>query len=283
MGRIICVANRKGGVGKTTLLLGLAKVLTADEGKSMCVVDTDPQASATASLVPDPETALKDIFLEKSLTRTGLDERRPVLSDFLRQQVSLLTNKPDVPLSLVPCSPKLWALDDKLREAGPLLPHGRTAILRRYNKLLRVLRQRYDYVLVDTPPGRGLLSDATVKAADLVLVPSNPTALSTWGLNLFAEELQKLGAIGRARLIWTLYTDTEKWRDFAQGYERTAKIRSIRPARDSVGHFKRLVGLQRGVTEHRPMTFIEAFGQDGAALLSEIATLVTQAAEENTR
>ena len=50
MGHVIAFANRKGGVGKSTLTVAIAHALTAEFGPSVCVVDTDPQASATTAL-----------------------------------------------------------------------------------------------------------------------------------------------------------------------------------------------------------------------------------------
>ena len=100
--KIICVANRKGGVGKTTLLLCLAKTLTAEYGKRVCVIDTDAQGSATASLVPEAETALVNLFLEDTLEHAALNKRTQ-LDKVRREQVNRIINRPDIPLSLVPC------------------------------------------------------------------------------------------------------------------------------------------------------------------------------------
>lgn len=277
--KIICVANRKGGVGKTTLLLCLAKTLTAEYGKRVCVIDTDAQGSATASLVPDAESLLAHLFLEETLEHASLTRRTP-LDTVRREQVNRIINRPDVPLSLVPCSPNLWKLEDRMRSGKVLQPNPSRRVQATFTKLLQLLEPHYDYVLIDTPPGRGLLSDIVTRSADLILVPSNPTKLSVWGLDIFVDELRKLKALSKARLVWTLYLDNQNWRDFAIAYEKASELLPLERTADSTDHFKRLAGIERGAVDHDPKMFRETFGEQGAQILSELAQRVITATEK---
>jgi len=157
--KVYALANQKGGVGKTTTAVNLGACLAAG-GERVLLVDADPQANATSSL--------------------GIDKNRLSLSiyDVLINNVPLseiitLTNR--LRLDIAPSSPSLAGAQVEIVR----LP-DREHLLRK--SLVSVL-DRYDYVLIDSPPSLGLLTvNALTAAADGVLIPIQCEYLALEGL-----------------------------------------------------------------------------------------------------
>lgn len=288
MGRVITVANRKGGVGKTTLVVSMAHAITADVGKSVCVIDLDPQASATTALLGTRARDFESLYIEWLLVRPMPTGRRIAASDIVIGQVSHLTNKPNVPLALLPCSPKLWALEDKIREKRFLPPYSRRSVRDRFARILRMIRGKFDYVLIDTPPGRGLLSDSAAKLADFILVPSNADAMGTWGLDLYEHELTALGAQRKARWIWTLMNPISDWRRNIEGFIARTHVRSISKTTKNIANtdfedltiFPKIAAIGFAQGDWTPRTFVKMYGETGAARISDVARYVMATTEE---
>jgi chromosome partitioning protein len=168
--RVIAIAMQKGGSGKTTTTVNLAATM-AEKGKRVLVIDIDPQANATSWF------AVKDVG--KGIF-TALCENGS-LSDIIRETA---TPKVDIAPS------STWLVGAEKALAGEVA--AETIIKRRLAKL----KDRWDFVLIDTPPTLGVLTVNALVAADEVLVPVEAHVMA---LNGLAQLLQTLEVV-RERL-----------------------------------------------------------------------------------
>ncbi|HSN69407.1 MAG TPA: AAA family ATPase [Thermoanaerobaculia bacterium] len=146
MGKVVSLVNQKGGVGKTTTAINLGASLAAAE-RSVLLVDLDPQANATSGM-GFPKDADRSIY--------GVLVDGVPLEEIIRE-----TELPT--LHLAPSSVDLVAAELELADFEDRAFRLRTA--------LAAVRDRYDYILIDSPPSLGLLTVNGLAAADTVLVP----------------------------------------------------------------------------------------------------------------
>ena len=166
MAKVYAIANQKGGVGKTTTAINLATYL-AGSGCRVLLVDIDPQANSTASLGVDKNSQRYSIY-------------HALVDGVALDQVIMLTKR--LHLDLVPSSPALAGAEVEL-----------VSVENREQRLaqaLAPLSERYDYILIDSPPSLGLMTVNALVAADAVIIPIQCEYLALEGLSQLLETIR---------------------------------------------------------------------------------------------
>ena len=146
MGKIIAVANQKGGVGKTTTTVNMSTIL-AKKGKKVLLVDTDPQGNATSGLGIEKEVELSTYDL--------------LISDVPAEDI--IQQTPIKNLSISPSNMNLAGAEVQLVSM--------MSREQRMKEKLDAVKEDYDYILIDCPPSLGLITLNAFTAADSVLIP----------------------------------------------------------------------------------------------------------------
>lgn len=163
MSKVISISNHKGGVGKTTSVINIGVALNS-QGKSVLLIDLDPQANLTQSL--------------------GIEDPAATIYGALRGEYKLKPVEIMARLDVVPSTLDLSGAEVELSGEA-----GREYILR---EILEPVRSSYDYILIDSPPSLGLLTINAFTASDEVLIPLQAQYLALRGLTKLMEVIEKI-------------------------------------------------------------------------------------------
>ena len=181
MGKIYVIGSQKGGVGKTTSTLNLAYALQK-LGKKVLAVDFDSQANLTACYGIENTGELENTIGHLMMAAIE-DEKLPAMKKCIRTKDRV---------DFIPSSIYLSVADAKLR-----LEMGAERIL---SEILDPLREKYDYILIDTCPSLGMLTINALAAADEVIITVNPQLLAMKGLQDFLKTVKKIKSRINGRL-----------------------------------------------------------------------------------
>jgi cellulose biosynthesis protein BcsQ len=191
-GRVIAVANMKGGVGKTTTVVMLAEGFAA-EGARVLVIDLDAQTNASYCFAPDE--VLAPIFERRHTVSSFLADHliygdKSGIAKYVTPGISDVT-KAGTPLAidLLAAHPRLRLLEREVMFRFSEEKRGIHALEGRSHQLLAgamdALRKTYDVILLDCAPGISAFTEVAIRLADRVIVPTIPDYLSTIGLDVF--------------------------------------------------------------------------------------------------
>lgn len=176
MGKIIAIANQKGGVGKTTTSVNLAASLGVLE-KKVLLIDADPQANSTSGLGINVDTVEIGTYQLLEHTNTA-------------KEAIIQTNTPN--LDIIPAHIDLVAIEIELVDK-----EAREYMLK---KALKAIKNDYDFIIIDCAPSLGLLTLNALTAADAVIIPIQCEYFALEGLGKLLNTIKSVQKIHNAEL-----------------------------------------------------------------------------------
>ncbi|WP_300437127.1 AAA family ATPase [Christiangramia sp.] len=176
MGKIIAIANQKGGVGKTTTSVNLAASLGVLE-KKILLIDADPQANATSGLGIDVETVEYGTY---QLLEHSIKAEKAIME----------TSSPN--LDIIPAHIDLVAIEIELVDQ-----ENRESMLK---KAIEPLKEKYDFILIDCAPSLGLLTLNALTASDSVIIPIQCEYFALEGLGKLLNTIKSVQKIHNKKL-----------------------------------------------------------------------------------
>ena len=167
MGKVIAIANQKGGVGKTTTAINLAASLAVLERKVL-IIDADPQTNTTSGLNFSPDNDEQRTLYEVMIGKIDVEDA--------------LIQTELAGLHMIPSHINLVGAEIEMLE----MP-DRESVMR---KALMPIRDRYDYIIIDCSPSLGLITVNTLTAADSVIIPVQPEFFALEGLGKLLQTIR---------------------------------------------------------------------------------------------
>ncbi len=167
MGKVIAIANQKGGVGKTTTAINLAASLAVLE-KKVLIIDADPQANTTSGLNYSPDDVQGRTLYEVLIGELDIHD------------ALLITEVPN--LHMIPSHINLVGAEIELLDT-----ESRESILKHR---ISSLRDEYDYIIIDCSPSLGLITINSLTAASSVMIPVQPEFFALEGLGKLLQTIR---------------------------------------------------------------------------------------------
>lgn len=250
MGSIISVVNRKGGVGKTTLSIGLADAFVSDFQLSTVVVDLDPQANATRCLLPDDKFE-KSVDSQRnlkgflSIEAQNLD-RRP--TDYVHGMIGTIRGRAHVAYALMANSDSFWGYENEELRSG-----NEASFRARLERAFLDLASFYDIVIVDCPPGQTISAEVALKHSHLVLCPITPERMALWGKDLLKSYANETAPNVPVKFVVSMKQNNQTANQFFEQIEQDPDVLKTpgQGTRFSSAYFSRSVRVQKHIESRR--------------------------------
>ena len=218
MGRIISIANQKGGVGKTTTAVNVSAIL-AKRGKKVMLIDADPQGNASSGLGLEKETEnslydvlINDVDLESTLQDTNIKTLKvcPSNMNLAGAEVELVSQ---------------MSREQRLKEK------------------LDVIKDNFDFIIIDCPPSLGLIIDNALFASDSVIIPVECGFYAYDALTQMVNKIDEVQKIKKINIEGILLTKLDNRNTF--GYKIVDKVRFMFPNKT----FKTIISASSHIQE----------------------------------
>nr|DAK99061.1 MAG TPA: ParA [Caudoviricetes sp.] len=232
MGKVISIINMKGGVGKTTLSIGIADYLS-EIGKKILLIDADPQFNATQAMLDfykNEDTESEDNYYTNEILRN-----EKTIYKLFKPQTDMMQSYtiPTADELIVNLKKNLDILCGALNLVLVNKSQDYTFVRRIRNFLEdNQLRDVYDYIIIDCPPTLTIYTDSALMASDYYLIPNRIDRYSIVGIDslqkavksLIREERIDLKCIG---LVYTMVTDSAKQEKIRISFESKKEVNNI--------------------------------------------------------
>ncbi|MGF7049177.1 chromosome partitioning protein [Paenibacillus sp. DS2015] len=252
-GKVISFINMKGGVGKTTLCIGIGQYLADHAGKKILFIDLDPQFNTTQSLMNHFD--LEDEYMEnyrKNKSVRKLFESPTTISELpkLVKPEDVVVNFEHSPNIDLICGNIDLIFDDNQNDSA------RTRRVKRFI-LDNKLKEKYDFIFIDCPPTISFYTDAALNASDYYLVPNRIDRYSILGIKLLKQVIDRLAydedlKIKPLGIVYTMVDSmTLKSQRVMEAFEESSLVQEIDIFDAQTSFVKDLmVGLQGNISSN---------------------------------
>ena len=250
MGKVICIANQKGGVGKTTTAVNLSASLALGQKKTL-LIDIDPQGNASSGVGVDKESVGENIY-------------HVIIED--QELVQVIRETPFSHLYVAPSSIDLIGAEIELVNVP-----GREA---RLKERLTKVAESYDYIIIDCPPSLGLLTVNSLNAAGSVLIPIQCEYYALEGLSQLLNTIKRIKRAFNPHLkiegfLLTMFDKRNKL-----SHQVACEIKNYFPEKVLRTVIPRNVRLGECPSYGKPVFFYDKFSA-GARSYLELAQIIT--------